>query len=144
VSLPPLASLLLLFCSLHRLILSRFLRCKGMNILVWRRNADDRIILETDAAAIASRVSRPRADTTDIVINEQTVRDACKSSFIMVSHLERGLNNGCWNADNQSRHSGIDCSSVSDSCRYKNRFGEMDRSRSTNRNTYTYLLIHIY
>jgi len=41
--------------------------------------ADDRIILETDAAAIASRVSRPRADTTDIVINEQTVRDACKS-----------------------------------------------------------------
>jgi hypothetical protein len=51
-----------------------------MHILVWRRNADDRIILETDAAAIASRVSRPRADTTDIVINEQTVRDACKSS----------------------------------------------------------------
>jgi hypothetical protein len=53
-----------------------------MHILVWRRNADDRIILETDAAAIASRVSRPRADTTDIVINEQTVRDACKPFFI--------------------------------------------------------------
>jgi hypothetical protein len=47
-------------------------------------NADDRIILETDAAAIASRVSRPRADTTDIVINEQTVRDACKSSYLNV------------------------------------------------------------
>jgi hypothetical protein len=38
----------------------------------------NRIILETDAAAIASRVSRPRADTTDIVINEETVRNACK------------------------------------------------------------------
>ena len=35
--------------------------------------------METDAAAIAARVSRPRADTTDIVINEQTVRDACMS-----------------------------------------------------------------
>jgi hypothetical protein len=41
-----------------------------------------RIILETDAAAIAARVSRPRADTTDIVINEQTVRDACKSILL--------------------------------------------------------------
>lgn len=30
-----------------------------------------RIIIETDATTIASRVSRPRADTTDIVINEQ-------------------------------------------------------------------------
>ena len=29
------------------------------------------IILETDSTTIASRVSRPRADTTDIVINEQ-------------------------------------------------------------------------
>jgi len=38
-----------------------------------------RIILETDGAAIASRVSRPRTDTTDIVINEQTIMNACKS-----------------------------------------------------------------
>jgi hypothetical protein len=38
-----------------------------------------RIILETDAAAIAARVSRPKADTTDIVINEETVRNACTS-----------------------------------------------------------------
>lgn len=37
-----------------------------------------RIILETDAAAIASRVSRPKADTTDIVINEQTIMSACE------------------------------------------------------------------
>lgn len=37
-----------------------------------------RIILETDAAAIAARVSRPKADTTDIVINEQTLLNACE------------------------------------------------------------------
>ncbi|RSH93785.1 Golgi-to-ER vesicle coat component [Saitozyma podzolica] len=37
---------------------------------------DDGIILETDAAAIAARVSRPKADTTDIVINEQTLLSA--------------------------------------------------------------------
>jgi hypothetical protein len=36
----------------------------------------DRIIVDTDAAAIASRVSRPRADTTEIVINEQTIMSA--------------------------------------------------------------------
>lgn len=35
-----------------------------------------RIIVETDAQAIQSRVSRPRADTTEIVINEQTIRNA--------------------------------------------------------------------
>lgn len=36
----------------------------------------DRIIVDTDAAAIASRVSRPRPDTTEIVINEQTILSA--------------------------------------------------------------------
>ncbi|TYJ54156.1 hypothetical protein B9479_005167 [Cryptococcus floricola] len=40
---------------------------------------DDGVILETDAAAIASRVSRPRPDTTDIVINEQTLMSAYTS-----------------------------------------------------------------
>jgi len=35
-----------------------------------------RIIVDTDAAAIASRVSRPRPDTTEIVINEQTILSA--------------------------------------------------------------------
>lgn len=40
---------------------------------------DDGVILETDAAAIASRVSRPRPDTTDIVINEQTLMNAYTS-----------------------------------------------------------------
>lgn len=39
-----------------------------------------RIILETDAVAIASRVSRPKADTAgEIVINEQTILSACES-----------------------------------------------------------------
>lgn len=34
------------------------------------------VVVETDATAIASRVSRPRADTTEIVINEQTLMSA--------------------------------------------------------------------
>ncbi|KAF9486071.1 coatomer protein [Pholiota conissans] len=37
---------------------------------------DDGIIVDTDPAAIASRVSRPRPDTTEIVINEQTILSA--------------------------------------------------------------------
>ncbi|KAL5483098.1 RET3 [Sanghuangporus weigelae] len=37
---------------------------------------DDGIIVETDSTTIASRVSRPRADPTDIVINEQTLINA--------------------------------------------------------------------
>jgi coatomer subunit zeta len=32
--------------------------------------------MDTDATAIASRVSRPRPDTTEIVINEQTIMNA--------------------------------------------------------------------
>lgn len=35
-----------------------------------------RIIVDTDAAAIASRVSRPKADATEIIINEQTIMSA--------------------------------------------------------------------
>lgn len=37
---------------------------------------DEGIIVETDPTTIASRVSRPRADTTEIVINEQTILNA--------------------------------------------------------------------
>ncbi|KAJ7286839.1 coatomer protein [Mycena rebaudengoi] len=37
---------------------------------------DDGIIVDTDPAALASRVSKPRADATDIVINEQTIMNA--------------------------------------------------------------------
>ncbi|KAK8869503.1 hypothetical protein IAR55_000068 [Kwoniella newhampshirensis] len=47
-----------------------------MILLAADETVDDGIILETDAAAIASRVSRPKADTTDIVINEQTIMNA--------------------------------------------------------------------
>ena len=35
-----------------------------------------RVIVETDSTTIASRVSRPKADTTEIVINEQTLLNA--------------------------------------------------------------------
>lgn len=34
------------------------------------------IIVDTDSTAIASRVSRPKPDTTEIVINEQTIMNA--------------------------------------------------------------------
>lgn len=34
------------------------------------------IIVETDSTTIASRVSRAKADTTEIVINEQTIMNA--------------------------------------------------------------------
>ncbi len=37
---------------------------------------DRRIILETDAACLASRVSKPRPDVSDITINEQTLMNA--------------------------------------------------------------------
>ncbi|WWD16236.1 hypothetical protein CI109_100662 [Kwoniella shandongensis] len=47
-----------------------------MILLAADETVDDGVILETDAAAIASRVSRPKADTTDIVINEQTIMNA--------------------------------------------------------------------
>ncbi|KAG8821782.1 Golgi-to-ER vesicle coat component [Serendipita sp. 401] len=40
---------------------------------------DEGVIVETDSTAIASRVSRPRADTSDIVINEQTIMSAYQS-----------------------------------------------------------------
>jgi len=37
---------------------------------------DDGVIVETDSNTIASRVSRPRTDPTEIVINEQTIANA--------------------------------------------------------------------
>ncbi|WWC69126.1 uncharacterized protein I206_103062 [Kwoniella pini CBS 10737] len=48
-------------------------------LLAADETVDDGIILETDAAAIAARVSRPKADSTDIVINEQTLLNAYTS-----------------------------------------------------------------
>jgi len=45
-------------------------------VLCLDETIDDGIIVDTDATAIASRVSRPRADTTEIVLNEQTITNA--------------------------------------------------------------------
>jgi hypothetical protein len=45
-------------------------------VLCLDETVDDGIIVDTDATAIASRVSRPRPDTTEIVINEQTIMNA--------------------------------------------------------------------
>ncbi|EKM81181.1 hypothetical protein AGABI1DRAFT_112873 [Agaricus bisporus var. burnettii JB137-S8] len=45
-------------------------------LLCLDETVDDGIIVDTDATAIASRVSRPRPDTTEIVINEQTIMNA--------------------------------------------------------------------
>jgi hypothetical protein len=53
-----------------------------------------RIILETDAAAIAARVSRPKADTSDIVINEQTIMSACESVSSCWGSLTRSVPRG--------------------------------------------------
>jgi len=47
-----------------------------MVLLCLDETIDDGIIIETDSTTIASRVSRPRADTTEIVINEQTILSA--------------------------------------------------------------------
>jgi len=47
-----------------------------MVLLCLDETIDDGIIIETDSTTIASRVSRPRADTTEIVINEQTIMSA--------------------------------------------------------------------
>ena len=44
--------------------------------LTWVFLCSYRIIVETDSTTIASRVSRPKADTTEIVINEQTIMNA--------------------------------------------------------------------
>ncbi|KDQ56354.1 hypothetical protein JAAARDRAFT_132541 [Jaapia argillacea MUCL 33604] len=45
-------------------------------LLCLDETVDDGIIVETDSTTIASRVSRPKADTTEIVINEQTIMNA--------------------------------------------------------------------
>jgi hypothetical protein len=38
-----------------------------------------RIVVETDSTTIASRVSRTRADSTEIVINEQSIKSALQT-----------------------------------------------------------------
>lgn len=50
------------------------------------------IILDTDSTALASRVSRSKADTTEIVINEQTVMNALQIMGERVrGQIARGL-----------------------------------------------------
>ncbi|KAF9529780.1 coatomer protein [Crepidotus variabilis] len=49
---------------------------------------DDGIIVDTDATAIASRVTRPRADSTEIIINEQSIMTAYQT---MKDRLQQGL-----------------------------------------------------
>lgn len=48
------------------------------------------IIVETDPTTIASRVSRPKADTTEIVINEQTILNAYQTVRDRVSQQITG------------------------------------------------------
>ncbi|KAI0313426.1 coatomer protein [Amylostereum chailletii] len=45
-------------------------------VLCLDETIDDGIIVETDSTTIASRVSRPKADSSEIVINEQTIMNA--------------------------------------------------------------------
>ncbi|KAK7014160.1 trafficking protein particle complex subunit [Favolaschia claudopus] len=47
-----------------------------MVLLCLDETIDDGIIVDTDPTAIASRVSRPRPDTMEIVINEQSIMSA--------------------------------------------------------------------
>jgi hypothetical protein len=52
-----------------------FLGCPNL-LLLYANVHLHSIIVETDPTTIASRVSRPRADTSEIVINEQTILSA--------------------------------------------------------------------
>ncbi|ELU42050.1 clathrin adaptor complex small chain domain-containing protein [Rhizoctonia solani AG-1 IA] len=47
-----------------------------LTLLALDETIDDGIIIETEGPVIASRVSRPRADVSEIVINEQTIMSA--------------------------------------------------------------------
>ncbi|CAG8623839.1 13183_t:CDS:2, partial [Ambispora leptoticha] len=49
-------------------------------VLALDETIDDGIALETDASVIVSRVSRPRTDTTDIPITEQTLIQAYQTA----------------------------------------------------------------
>ncbi|KIK61080.1 hypothetical protein GYMLUDRAFT_43184 [Collybiopsis luxurians FD-317 M1] len=60
-------------------------------LLCLDETVDDGIILDTDAAAIASRVSRSRPDTTDITINEQTIMNAYQTVRDRVAQRIREL-----------------------------------------------------
>ncbi|CAE6347433.1 unnamed protein product [Rhizoctonia solani] len=52
-----------------------------LTLLALDETIDDGIIIETEGPVIASRVSRPRADVAEIVINEQTIMSALHTLF---------------------------------------------------------------
>ncbi|WFD31904.1 Golgi-to-ER vesicle coat component [Malassezia sp. CBS 17886] len=54
-------------------------------------SVDDGIILETDSAAVANRVTRPRPDAVDVQINEQTLLNAYTSFRDRLSQRLGGL-----------------------------------------------------
>lgn len=58
-----------------------------MVLLALDETIDDGIILETDSTAIAARVSRPKADTNDIQLNEQTIVSACVVCVVLANGL---------------------------------------------------------
>ncbi|EIM21134.1 coatomer protein [Wallemia mellicola CBS 633.66] len=60
----------------HQLEKTSVIENLDMVLLALDESIDDGIILETDSNAIASRVSRPKADTNEIQINEQTIMRA--------------------------------------------------------------------
>ena len=66
---------LVLLC-LDETIDDGYVRRQNIESLLLNSQNCGRIIIETDATTIASRVSRPKADTTEIVINEQTLMSA--------------------------------------------------------------------
>ncbi|KAG8687689.1 Golgi-to-ER vesicle coat component [Ceratobasidium sp. 394] len=59
-----------------------------LTLLALDESIDDGIIIETEGPVIASRVSRPRADVSEIVINEQTLLSAFNN---VRDRVQRGM-----------------------------------------------------
>ncbi|KAG8708802.1 Golgi-to-ER vesicle coat component [Ceratobasidium sp. 395] len=59
-----------------------------LTLLALDEAIDDGIVIETEGPVIASRVSRPRADVSEIVINEQTLLSAFNN---VRDRVQRGM-----------------------------------------------------
>ncbi|KAG8777240.1 Golgi-to-ER vesicle coat component [Ceratobasidium sp. 428] len=59
-----------------------------LTLLALDETIDDGVIIETEGPVIASRVSRPRADVSEIVINEQTLLSAFNN---VRDRVQRGM-----------------------------------------------------
>ncbi|CAG7853796.1 Probable coatomer subunit zeta AltName: Full=Zeta-coat protein; Short=Zeta-COP [Serendipita indica DSM 11827] len=57
-------------------------------VLCLDETIDDGIILETDSSAIASRVSRPRVETSEMMLNEQSIMNAYQT---VKERMQRGF-----------------------------------------------------